>query len=269
VSDDGRVTEVEGLLERALGGGDARELEGALVRASGLPGARMNLGLAWAFARAVGGVVVRPGPPAPAGPPVGRLEALLDGWAALTPDEAPGDQPRVILPCAAHAAYGEVGAVRPEWWRDETAKLRRGASDTRWRVREVVAQALQRLIEADGPRTFAVLQEWAGDDDPFVVRAATAGVAEPRLLREPNAARAALDIQRRAVDRYRAYATHERRRDDVRALRQALGFAISVAVAATRDVGLLDELAASDDKDLQWIARQNEKKARLKPIRAR
>lgn len=251
------------MLERALGGGDARELEGALVRASGLPGARMNLGLAWAFARAVGGVVVRPGPP------VGRLEALLDGWAALTPDEAPGDRPRVILPCAAHAAYGEVGAVRPEWWHDETAKLRRGASDTRWRVREVVAQALQRLIEADGPRTFAVLQEWAGDDDPFVVRAAAAGVAEPRLLREPNAARAALDIQRRAVDRYRAYPTQQRRRDDVWALRQALGFAISVAVAATRDVGLLDELAASEDKDLQWIARQNEKKARLKAIRRR
>lgn len=140
--------DLDRLFARALAsGGDAAPLESALVERSGLPGDRLDLGLLAAFARTVGEVVARPDPP------VARLEALLDGWAALSPDEAPDDQPTVVLPCAAHAAYGEVGARRPDWRADEVAKLRRGAADPRSRVREVAAQALQRLLEVDVERT--------------------------------------------------------------------------------------------------------------------
>jgi hypothetical protein len=114
----------------------------------------------------------------------------LDSRATLPVETASADRPEVVLPCAAAAAYGEVGAVRPEWWDDELAKLRRVAADSRWRVREIVAQALQHPLEANWPRTV-------------------------------------------------------------------------VAVAATGDFAILEELAASEDTDLRWIARQNLGKARL------
>jgi hypothetical protein len=249
--------EVGSLLLDAVATGDAAELRAALERGSGLPGARLNLRLVWTFARAVGDVVRKPEPP------VVVLEQLLDGWAALPLDEAPGDRPAVVLSCAAVAAYGEVGAVRPDWWDDETAKLRRAASDGRWRVREVVAQALQRLLESDWARAVDELVDWASDDDPLVVRAAAAAVAEPRLLRQRDAANDAVTIQRRAAERFRSIPDAQRRDENVRTLRQALGFTISVAVAASGDFALLHELAASDDTDLHWIVRQNLKKSRL------
>ena len=188
---------------------------------------------------------------------------VLDAWAAMSPELAPGDQPAVILPCVAVASYGTVGAVRRDWWEDELAKIRRAASDTRWRVREMVAVALQQLLGADWDRAIETLRDWASDSDPLVVRAAAAGVAEPPLLSDPAHASDALGVQGIAVESLRHVPTADRRSDTVRTLRKALGSTVSVAVAATRDFRLLDSMAASDDPDLQWVARENLKKRRL------
>src|SRR5215207_1441816 len=152
------------MLQSALDCGDDRELRTALAAGSGLPGPGLNLRLVHELAGAVGDVVQR------ADPPVKRLAGLLNGWARLSVDEAPGDRPEVILPCVAVAAYGEVAAARPDCWDDEMAKLRRAAGE---------------------------LRGWTRDDDPLVVRAAAAGVAEPRLLGE--GARAAPPLRCRAV----------------------------------------------------------------------
>ncbi|HMG42940.1 MAG TPA: hypothetical protein VK611_16525 [Acidimicrobiales bacterium] len=225
--------ELDALLAEALATGDVSELRTTL-----------NLGLVPRFAQAVGAMVTRPDPP------VAALESLLDGWAALP---VPGDDPEAILAGAAYAAYGEVGAVRPDWWDDEIAKLRRGATDDRRPVRETVAQALQRLLEADWPRTVEALRSWAADPAPLVVLAAAAAVAEPRLVRSEPAARDAVEVQRRAVAAYRSLPPERRRRDDAMTLRQTLG----ATLAVTGDLTLLEELASSDDPDLRWIARQN------------
>jgi hypothetical protein len=251
------MAELGASLELALASGDDSRLRAELVGDSGLPGARLNLRLVGAFAAAVGEMVRRPDPP------VEALEALLDGWAAMPERQAPVDRPEVILPCAAVAAYGEVGAVRPDWWDDEVAKLRAAASDPRWRVREVVAMALQRLLDADWDRTARVLLEWAAAGDPLVVRAAAAGVAEPPLLRSRDRWASAAEVQRRAVDRLRAVPAQERRTAPARALRQALGFTVSVVVAATGDFALLEDIAAAGDPDLHWVARENLRKRRL------
>ncbi|MCY1247415.1 hypothetical protein D9M72_607440 [compost metagenome] len=48
-------------------------------------------------------------------------------------------------------------------------------------------------------------------------------------------------------------------------LRQGLGYCWSVAIAASPAEGFrrLERWAASDDKDVRWIVRENLKKARL------
>jgi hypothetical protein len=130
-------------------------------------------------------------------------------------------------------------------------------------VRETVAAALARLAEADWQRTVAELLRWADDGDPLVARAAAAGVAEPRLLHSPEHAAAALRVQRSAVATLVAVAGERRRDEPARVLRQGLGSTVSVVVAASGDFTLLDDLAASDDADLHWIARENLKKKRL------
>lgn len=144
-------------------------------------------------------------------------------------------------------------------------RLRAHAPDARWRVREAVAMALQRVGDADPPRLRALVLDWVGDPDPLVQRAAAAGVCEPRLLGRPQDAALAVEVCARATDALAARPASARRDPAVRTLRQALGYCWSVAVAADPAAGLPRFLAleGSPDRDVAWIARENRRKNRL------
>ncbi len=253
-------TDLRKLIPAALKKGNASALEKYLTENSGLPGPRMNLSLVGAFADVIGEIVGEPDPP------VEPLEKLLDGWAALSPDEAPVDDPREILPAAAVMAYGQAAVSCPDWWADEIAKLHKAAADPRWRIHEMVAAALQRVLAADWDRTCEALYSWLHEDNPLVVRAAVAAVAEPDLLTDEVRGMNALSMQAVAAGGLLRLPAEERREENVRTLRQALGYTLSVAVTAAPEAGftLLERLAASPDKDARWIVRENLKKARLK-----
>jgi hypothetical protein len=248
-----------GLLAAALESGEATALEADLCSGSGLPGPRMNLRLAGAFADVVAALAGAPEPP------VAALERLLDGWAALAPAAAPVNEARVILPATAALTYGAVGAARPDWRDDELGKLRRAAGDSRWRVREMVAAGLQRMLAADWPATLGALRAWIAAGEPLVARAAAAAVAEPALLTTPARAADALAIQAAATGVLRAVPAAGRGAPDARALRQALGYTWSVAVATNPAAGFpaLEDLCATPDADLRWIVRENARKGRL------
>lgn len=263
--------DLRALLAQALQTGDQVPLENYLTGHSNLPGPRGNLELINAFASVVGEVVTQPAPP------VEQLEALLDGWANLPLEAAPVNHPREILPAAAVAAYGQVAAVRPDWWEDEVTKLRRAAANPRWRVREIVAQALQRMLAADWSRAYEVLLSWVpksaadlADFDPLVVRAVVAAIAEPPLLTNQERAYDATYIHALAMGGFVNLPKERRKEENFRILRQALGYTLSVAVAAElkwaeNGIGLLRMFIHSPDEDIQWIIRENLKKNRLKP----
>ncbi|WP_432972162.1 hypothetical protein [Dactylosporangium sp. CA-233914] len=149
---------------------------------------------------------------------------------------------------------------------DVPARLRRHAADGRWRVREGVAMALQRLGDVDPPRLFELADDWAGDPHPLVQRAAVAGLCEPRLLKAPGAAARAVAVCRAVTDSLAARPAATRADEDVRTLRKALGYCWSVAVAADRPAGLpvFERYAASADRDIAWIVTENRKKARMR-----
>lgn len=144
-------------------------------------------------------------------------------------------------------------------------RLRSHAGDPRWRVREAVAMALQRLGDRDLPRLLDLATEWAADENPLVQRAAAAGLCEPRLLQSPEAASAAVDVCDRATRALAALPLVTRRDEDVRVLRKGLGYCWSVAVAADPAHGLprFQALASCADPDVAWIVRENSRKARL------
>ena len=149
-----------------------------------------------------------------------------------------------------------LGRLVADGNRRHLVPLRELAGDRRWRVREAVAMALQRWGDDDFSAMAAEAERWA-DGSPLEQRAAVAGLCEPRLLREPEAAQRALAVVERVT------ASLPRSRD--RVLRQALGYCWSVAVAADPEEGLkrFERLERSDDPDLRWVARENPKKARL------
>jgi hypothetical protein len=148
---------------------------------------------------------------------------------------------------------------------DVLPRLRGHAVDPRWRVREAVSMALQRLGDADLPRLMSTVRSWAADSDPLVQRAAAAAICEPRLLRSGPAAACALEVCARATGWLAGLPADRRRDPGVRALRQALGYCWSVAVAADPAAGLphFRELGGSGDRDVAWIVRENGRKARL------
>ena len=138
------------------------------------------------------------------------------------------------------------------------------AGDERWRVREGAAIGLQHLADRSFAAFGSITRRWVDDPDPLVQRAAVAAVCEPRLLRSPDRAAAAVDVCRRATLHLVALTPERRRQPDARTLRQALGYGWSVAVAADPTAGLpafLDLDTA--DPDVAWIVTQNRRKKRL------
>jgi hypothetical protein len=193
--------------------------------------------------------------------PRGNLE-LIEAVADV------GDEPRFRGWADADdeflAACGVVGLGRlaADGRDDVLAELRRHASDGRWRVREAVAMALQRLGDARFDDLLAEMERWA-DGERLEQRAAAAALCEPRLLREPARGEAVVALLARVVDSL--VGASDAGSSEARVLRQGLGYCVSVATVAAPAEGkaLLERLAASEDADARWIARENLRKARL------
>ena len=122
--------------------------------------------------------------------------------------------------------------------------------------------ALQRWGDADMPALLAAMQDWA-HGTPLEQRALAAGLCEPRLLREPDHARAVLDLLDQVT---RAILTlPQRKTEEFQALRKGLGYCWSVAIAALPEDGktLFERWVTTPDPDIRWILRENLKKNRL------
>jgi len=143
--------------------------------------------------------------------------------------------------------------------------LKELAQDPRWRVREGVAIALQRIGRASMPELIAAMDIWS-KEGPFVKRAAAAGLCEPPLLKKPDEVRQVLLILDH-ITRSMA-ATRDRKHDGYRVLRQAMAYCWSVAAAANPEAArpLLRKWLRSSDPDVAWVMKSNLGKARMKAL---
>ncbi|RYV50903.1 HEAT repeat domain-containing protein [Pengzhenrongella frigida] len=225
-------------LQVALRPLDAPGIRAFLTAHSALPGPRANLELLAAF-----------GDVAPATVILGLV----------------GSDDEYLAACAA-GALGRLVIEADGGRRDELVGLLHDqAADDRWRVREGVAMGLQRMGDVDAALLRDLVDAWVDDDDPLVQRAAVAGICEPRLLVDPETARCALAACATATASLARRPPDQRRRAEVRVLRQGLGYCWSVAIVAdpVRGLPALAALEASTDGDVGWIVRENRKKARL------
>ncbi len=198
--------------------------------------------------------------------PRANLELLAAAGALLSPDHAERlrAEPEEYLRCCGVVALAGAFAADPG---AVVLLLTRAAADDSWRVREAVAMAAQRIGDDDLPALLTLVHAWCDHPDPLVQRAAVASICEPRLLRRPAGAAAALSACARVTANLLQLPRHRRSRPDARTLRQALGYCWSVAVAADPVRGLPPFLALDpSDPDLGWIVRTNLSKARLKRL---
>jgi hypothetical protein len=262
-----RRGKLSGLLEADAAAG----LEAFLLANSGLPGPRGNLELAHDLADLLA-----------ARAPLPAVRERLERWRALNAQQAPTGDPREYLCFCGTLAWsadwvrgsgggagrGPESGGRRSSGRDRAQiarGLRQAAGDPRWRRREAVAMALQRIGEADPQALLALLSPWLANGCFLELRAVIAALAHPPLLKEAAFARQALDLADRILERTAAAPPEARRQEDFRVLRQGLGYALSVLAAAEPERGftLLERWTARRDADLNWILRENLRKKRL------
>jgi hypothetical protein len=243
-------------LVRALASGESGELERYIITNSNLPGPRGNLELALAF----GDAVVEHAIP---GTGSQRLWNLCVGLTEVSPEEAPVNDPRELIPFCGAVGLGAIGSVIQAYCHRALTRLRGLAADPRWRMREAVCFGLQNLLRARKKEALAALESWVAGGELLQMRAVAAGVAEPALLADRETSMAALQFHRDILRKLSA--VKDRSSDAFRALRKGLGYTLSVIVCAVPEEGfaLLGELAESQDRDIRWIVKENLKKKRL------
>jgi hypothetical protein len=211
-----------------------------LLQESGLPGPRGNLELAKVVAD------------------LGDLRRF-EHFLTFTPDIAPTNDPHEFLAFCGVVGLGRLAA---EGQIELVARLRRYASDPRWRLREATAMALQRVGMVDMTLLLAITRDWALGSW-YEKRAAAAALAEPVLLKDPRIVSQVLDLFDQITTAVAQAEDHKAQ--DFRVLRQALGYAWSVVVAADPAAGKLrlERWLSNDDPDIRWVMRENLKKNRL------
>jgi hypothetical protein len=248
-----------------LSADDAAGLETFLLDCSGLPGPRGNLELAHALADRLA-----------AEPARARVRARLEAWRGLSAGQAPTGDPREYL------AFCGTLALSADWADSHAragieGRIREAAGDARWRMREAAAMALQRIGEREPQALLAMLggsrlgretrggNGWIEGGSHLELRAVIAALAHPPLLEQPAFARRALELAEGVLRRFASAAPAARREEGFRVLRQGLGYALSVLVAAAPEEGfaLLERWAAVRDPDVAWVLRENLKKKRL------
>lgn len=177
------------------------------------------------------------------------------------------DEPDEYLACCGTVGLGRLILAAD----DRTAlieRLGRAAADDRWRVRESVAIAAQRIGDVDPDLLRTVVTTWVSDSNALVARAGIAAICEPRLLKDPLTAEAALRACQAATELLAAIPASARRSEGARVLRKGLAYCWSVAVSAAPERGLsLFSAINTDDPDLAWVVKQNLTKRRMKMLR--
>lgn len=263
--------ELEALLEDTAARGESLErLERFLVAESRLPGPRANLELAHAFGDTF----------------EGRPERATDGlrrklveWATLSAEAAPTGDPREFLPfCALQA----IAALFPDFAHPQADSggrddryvpelLRKAANDPRWRMREAVAMAFQRIGRRDFEALADTFTAWlTGGASFYEQRAIVASLAEPNLLSGDQRAAFSLRIAGEIMERVPGVDAGDRRSEEFRVLRKGLDYALSVLVEKAPTLGFpfLDELARNPDREVRAIVKANLRHKRLQKFPA-
>jgi len=182
----------------------------------------------------------------------------IEHFLTFTPQVAPVNTPDEFLAFCGVEGFGRLIA---EGQSDLWSTLRACASDPRWRIREAVAMALQRVGQADMGGLLDKMETWASGNW-LEMRAAAAGLAEPSLLKEKKHILRALDILDQITS---SVESAQERNDDFKTLCKGLSYCWSIVVAAlpTQGKKAIEKWLSNTDKDVRRIMKENLKKNRL------
>lgn len=220
-----------------------------LAEHSGLPGPRANLELVDVAAEL-------------------GSEAQFKHWltfdAKKTASAAGGNSAAEFLAVCGTVGLGKLVA---QGKRKYLKTLRAAASDSRWRVREAVAIALQHWGDKDFGAVLDEMETWR-DGNLYEQRAIAAAVCEPRLLKNKADVKRVLKLLDGIMRDFSK--SKQRKSDEFVALKKGLSYCWSVAVAASPDEGkrAMEKWIRSAEPDVRAVMRENLKKDRLRRMDA-
>jgi hypothetical protein len=223
---------------------------GAGVKAAGT---RANLALILAFADAC------------AARPQVEIMPVLEQWLNTPISVAPVNTP-AEFPVACAAAGVAARLAVDDAGRGRLAEiLEKGARDQRWRTREGVVLGAQRAGERTPEIVAKLAKSWGSFPDPFLQRAAVAILAHQPILKDPEISRMALDLTGEILAKLQALPPALRKTEGNRVLEQALGYVISMFVAALPEEGFarMERWLMEADEPTRRIINTNLGKARL------
>jgi len=218
-----------------------QDWEPFLLQESGLPGPRANLELIQAVAEA-------------------GDESRFLHFLTYTPDVAPANTQQEFLACCGTVGLGKLAREgKTEYFH----RLRLLAADPRWRIRECVAMALQIFGEEHLEELITEMEGWAKGTS-YEKRAAAAALCEPKLLKHKEHVSKVLQVLDGITSSIKEIM--DRKDEGFIALKKGLAYCWSVAVVAFPEEGKgrLEKWVDCDDKDVNWIIKENLKKDRLK-----
>lgn len=211
-----------------------------LLSESGLPGPRANLELIEAVAQ------------------IGSEDTFLR-YLTYKQDLAPTNSKEEFL-----AACGTVGLGRliKEGKKEYLDTLRILSSDSRWRIRESVAMALQLYGVSNMDELINMMTVWSLGNC-FEKRAVAAALCEPKLLSDKEQAAQVLKILNNITEAISGI--KDRKEEGFISLKKGMGYCWSVAIVGAPEVGkkLFEHWINNVDKDIRWIVKENLKKNRL------
>lgn len=231
------------------------QLAAYMRQESNLPGPRSNLGLAESFAQLYGHSAVTE-----------TAWELLVAWANIAEVDAGTNDPSEFLPfCAVCAAGAHYGYAKEERRRVIQAMIQSAMNNSRWRVREAAAMAMQNIGEFDFALLRQLLDTWRVDANMLEQRAFVAALAHPPLLKEQENIRYCLNLASGIMEELLSSAGVPSDREHYRVLSKGLEYSLSVFVASEPEAGfaMLRHFAESSDARISKIVKSNLGKARL------
>jgi len=242
------------LLESFFESGKSSRLESYIVANRNLPSPRANLELAYALSGLLDEIKKKD---------LAKLFSLFIEWGSISSKQAPVNDPKEFLPFCAARAIGKIGSIEEKFRPKAVNLLRDYSKDNRWRMREAVTMGLQFLLDKYPQQMVDQFNIWIKDENFLELRAVVTAYADPALLTRKVISQNGLKTHRKVLDI--VHASEDRKSDEFKALRKALGYTFSLiaTIYTPNSFGVMKKLAATGDKDLQWIVRENMKKKRL------
>ncbi|HPV98124.1 MAG TPA: hypothetical protein PLZ78_09880 [Spirochaetota bacterium] len=209
-----------------------------LLKNSGLPGPRGNLELLHSFA-------------------ANASEEEANECLTYYNDDLRNSPEEFVVMCGIVARC----VLRRDDVAEAVASVRGFAVHSSWRIREAVAIGIQKIAGGRMDEVIDSLRPWA-KGNALEKRAVVAALCEPKLLKDASVA---ADVLRLLGAITMELSRADRLSDGQVALRKALGYGWSVAVAASPAAGMaaFEAIAGEAGKHIQWIVRENLKKSRL------